>query len=114
MGERAGRTVESSFSRLRLVVAVPEANVGGIVRGGHVSLTVPAYSGQTFSGVVARMSPALDPTTRTMSVELDVQNPRGLLSPGMYPEVAWPARAQGEDLLEPHTSVVTTTERTCR
>jgi membrane fusion protein (multidrug efflux system) len=99
-------------SRLRLVVAVPEANVAGIVRGGHVSFTVPAYSGQAFSGVVARMSPALDPKTRTMSVELDVQNARGLLSPGMYPEVSWPVRGQGAALLVPATSVVTTTERT--
>jgi RND family efflux transporter MFP subunit len=99
-------------SRLRLVIAVPETNVAGIVRGGHVNFNVPAYSGQTFSGVVARMSPALDPKTRTMSVELDVQNARGLLSPGMYPEVSWPVRGQGEALLVPRASVVTTTERT--
>jgi membrane fusion protein (multidrug efflux system) len=99
-------------SRLRLVVAVPETNVGGIVRGGRVNFSVPAYSGQTFSGVLARVSPALDPKTRTMSVELDVQNPRGLLSPGMYPEVSWPVHSQGEALLVPRTSVVTTTERT--
>jgi hypothetical protein len=46
-----------------------------------------------------------------MSVELDVQNPRGLLSPGMYPEVSWPVRGQGAALLVPRTSVVTTTER---
>jgi len=99
-------------SRLRLVIAVPETNVAGIVRGGHVNFTVPAYSGQTFSGVVARISPALDAKTRTMSVELDVQNPRGVLSPGMYPEVSWPVRGQGAALLVPATSVVTTTERT--
>lgn len=99
-------------SRLRLVIAVPETNVAGIVRGGHVNFTVPAHSGQTFSGVVARTSPALDAKTRTMSVELDVQNLRGLLSPGMYPEVSWPVRGQGAALLVPATSVVTTTERT--
>ena len=111
-GNADGLLELQQVSRLRLVVAVPEANVGGIVHGGHVNFTVAAYSGQTFSGVVARMSPALDPKTRTMSVELDVQNARGLLSPGMYPEVSWPVRAQGEALLVPRTSVVTTTERT--
>ncbi|HEY6393265.1 MAG TPA: efflux RND transporter periplasmic adaptor subunit, partial [Bryobacteraceae bacterium] len=98
-------------ARLRLVVAVPETNVAGIVRGGHVSFTVPAYSGRTFSGVVARVSPAIDAKTRTMAVELDVQNGRGLLSPGMYPEVSWPVRGLAA-LLVPATSVVTTTERT--
>ena len=45
-------------SRLRLVVAVPETNVASVVRGGHVTFTVPAHSGQTFSGVVARISPS--------------------------------------------------------
>lgn len=99
-------------SRLRLVVAVPETNVAGVVRGGHVNFTVPAYSGQTFSGVVARISRALDPKTRTMAVELDVQNGKGLLSPGMYPEVSWPVHTQSVALMVPPTSVVTTTERT--
>src|SRR6266852_4154852 len=64
----------------------------------HVNFTVPAYSGRTFSGVVARMSPALDPKTPMMAVELDVQNARGLLPPGMYPEVSWPVRSQWEAL----------------
>jgi membrane fusion protein (multidrug efflux system) len=47
-----------------------------------------------------------------VSPELDVQNARGLLSPGKYPEVSWPVRSQGEALLVPRTSVVTTTEWT--
>ena len=38
-------------SRLRLVVAVPEALVGGIVKGAAVPFTVPAYPGETFYGV---------------------------------------------------------------
>ncbi|PYT19692.1 MAG: efflux RND transporter periplasmic adaptor subunit, partial [Acidobacteria bacterium] len=41
-------------TRLRLVVAVPETDVGGIVNGSRVSFTVPAYPGQTFTGVVSR------------------------------------------------------------
>src|SRR3989449_8690749 len=43
-------------TRLRLVVAVPETDVGGIVNGSRVSFTVPAYPGQTFTGVVSRTS----------------------------------------------------------
>src|SRR5260370_11890585 len=112
-GNADGLLELQQVSRLRLVVAVPETNVGGIVRGGHVNFTVPAYSGQTFSGVVARMSPALDPKTPTNSVERYIHNPRRLLSPGMYPEVSWPLRIQREALLlVPRTSVATTTERT--
>ncbi|MGI8743350.1 MAG: efflux RND transporter periplasmic adaptor subunit [Bryobacteraceae bacterium] len=111
-GTAEGLLELQQVSRLRLVVAVPEANATAIARGGRVQFTVPASPGQTFSGVVARISRALDPKTRTMPVELDVQNGRGLLAPGMYPQVSWPVHTQGAVLLVPSTSVVTTTERT--
>ena len=44
-------------SRLRLVVAVPEADVSGIEPGARVTFTVPAYPGETFSGPIARDRP---------------------------------------------------------
>lgn len=99
-------------SRLRLVVAVPEAHVGGIVRGARVPFMVPAYPQRTFTGAVARISHALDPKARAMAVELDVINRDGSLSPGMYPSVRWPVRRPHPALFVPKTSVVTTTERT--
>lgn len=99
------------ISRLRLVVAVPEEYVGGIVEGARVAFQVPAYPERTHSGTVARLSHALDKTTRTMAVELDVLNRDGSLAPGMYPTVKWPVRRSRAALLVPKTSVVTTTER---
>ncbi len=99
-------------ARLRLVVAVPEPSVGGIIRGARVAFTVPAYPGETFTGVVARISRVLDPKTRTMPVELDVVNSGGRLAPGMYPEVQWPARRARASLMVPPSAIVTTTERT--
>lgn len=99
-------------SRLRLLVAVPEAEVGGIVRGARVSFQAPAYPGETFSGVISRIGASMDPKTRTMPVELDVANPEGRLAPGMYPETTWPVRRRRPSLLVPPSSIVTTTERT--
>jgi membrane fusion protein (multidrug efflux system) len=104
--------VVQQVSHLRLVVAVPEENVGGIVRGARVEFRVPAYPNRTYAGTVARISQALDPKTRTMAVELDVFNRDSSLSPGMYPSVKWPIRGSRPSLLVPKTSVVTTTERT--
>ncbi|MEP6714177.1 MAG: efflux RND transporter periplasmic adaptor subunit [Terriglobia bacterium] len=104
--------VIQEISRLRLVVAVPEENVGGIIRGARVEFRVPAYPERTYAGTVARISHALDQKTRTMAVELDVFNRDGSLSPGMYPSVKWPLRRSRSVLLAPKTSVVTTTERT--
>jgi RND family efflux transporter MFP subunit len=100
------------LSRLRLVAAVPEEDVGGIVPGARVEFKVPAHPERTYSGTVARTAHVLDPKTRTMPVELDVANPDGTLSPGMYANVKWPVRRARPALLVPRTAVVTTTERT--
>jgi membrane fusion protein (multidrug efflux system) len=99
-------------SRLRLTVAVPEEDVGGIVSGAKVGFHVPAYPERAFTGTVARIPRVLDPKTRTMPVELDVPNADGALAPGMYPTVKWPVRRAHPALFVPRTSVVTTTERT--
>jgi membrane fusion protein (multidrug efflux system) len=99
-------------SRLRLVVPVPEEDVGGITREASVSFHVPAYPERNYSGTVARISHTLDPKTRSMAVELDVQNRDGALAPGMYPAVKWPVRRSHPALFVPAASVVTTTERT--
>jgi RND family efflux transporter MFP subunit len=104
--------VVQEIARLRLVVAVPEQNVGAIVKGTHVEFHVPAFPQRTYSGTVARIAHALDEKTRTMAVELDVFNRDGSLSPGMYPSVKWPVKRDKPSLLVPKTSVVTTTERT--
>jgi membrane fusion protein (multidrug efflux system) len=116
-GALAGGTAKPMFqleqtTRLRLVVSVPEVNVGGIVRGARVSFTVPAYPGETFSGAIARIAHSMDEKTRSMAVELDVSNPSSRLAPGMYPAVTWPVRSPKPSLLVPPSSIVTTTERT--
>jgi len=104
--------VIQQISRLRVVVPVPEENVGGIMAGARVEFSVPAYPTRPFSGTIARIAHALDQKTRTMSVELDVMNRDGALAPGMYPSVKWPVRSPRPELWVPKTSVVTTTERT--
>ncbi len=103
--------IVQQVSHLRLVVAVPEEDVGGIARGAKVEFRVPAYPERTYSGSVARSAHALDQKSRTMPVELDVFNSDGTLSPGMYPAVKWPVRHSRPTLFVPKTSVVTTTER---
>jgi membrane fusion protein, multidrug efflux system len=104
--------VIQQISHLRLVVPVPEEDVSGIVDGASVPFRVPAWPERTYSGVIARISHALDQKTRTMAIELDVMNRDGSLAPGMYPTVKWPVRRSRPALFVPKTSVVTTTERT--
>ncbi len=98
-------------AHLRLVVAVPEADVALISKGDRVSFTVPAYPGRTFQAEVARLSGAIDTKTRTMAVELDVPNPEHVLATGMYADITWIVRRPKPSLLVPPSSIVTTTER---
>ncbi len=104
--------VLQQISHLRVTVAVPEENVGGIAKGASVPFQVPAYPERNYSGTVARRAQSLDPKTRTMAVELDVMNSDQSLAPGMYATVKWPVRRMQPALYVPGTSVVTTTERT--
>jgi len=99
------------ISRLRLVVPVPEAYLESVRQGKKVAFTVPAHPGRTFAGLVARPSYAVQRETRTMPVELDVDNRAGQLAPGMYAEVSWPVTRSQESLFVPATAVVATTER---
>lgn len=99
-------------NRLRLVVAVPEADVGGISRGARVAFTVPAYPGEIFSGVISRVSRSLDPKTRSMAVELEVMNRNRHLASGMYPTVKWSVKRSKPSLLVPPTALATNSERT--
>ena len=97
---------------LRLIVPVPETYTGSVVRGMSAVFHVPARPGRNYTAKVARIPNALDPQSRAMMVELDVDNKDRSLAPGMYPTIDWPV-STGENLLfVPGTSVVTTTERT--
>ena len=100
-----------TVNRLRLVVPVPESEVGAIPRGVRVPFSVPAYPTETFNGTVSRIARSMDPKTRSMPVELDVANPNGRLAAGMYPSVKWPVHGNQKVLLVPLTSVVATSER---
>ena len=99
------------ISRLRLVVAVPEAELACVVKGTRVEFTVPAFPGETFTGSIARIGNSLDSKTRTMPVELDVNNPAKKLAPGMFPQVNWPSHRPHPSLFVPLSAVATTTEK---
>jgi RND family efflux transporter MFP subunit len=104
------RIVESN--RLRLVIPVPEAYTAGMTNGTSLHFTVAAYPGQTFTGTVSRISQSVDVSTRTMAVELDVNNTDGRLAPGTFCQVSWPVRRTAPSLLVPSGSVAATTGRT--
>ena len=69
---------------LRTYVNVPQSNSDSIHVGQTAQLTVSNVPGRKFAGTVARTANSLDPNSRTMLVEVQVQNKDGVLLPGMY------------------------------
>ena len=100
------------LTRHRLVVPVPEYDASGIPAGTPVNFSVPSFPGKTFTAPITRISGAVDIKTRTMPVELDVQDPKAQLEPGTYCDVAWPVRRAYSTLFVPPSAVANDLERT--
>jgi membrane fusion protein (multidrug efflux system) len=98
--------------RLRLVVPVPEAQVGDMKEGQQVSFTVPAYPAQIFKAPIKRISHQVDDKTRTMPVELDATNADGKLLPGSFTTVLWPVDRADPTLFAPASAVTTDQQHT--
>jgi RND family efflux transporter MFP subunit len=98
--------------RLRLVAPIPEAQVGEMKVGRQVSFTVPAYPGQIFNAPIRRISRAVDETSRTMPVELDVLNRDGKLAPGSFTSVSWPLERSYATLFVPASAVTSDQQHT--
>lgn len=74
-------------SVLRLRIDVPEQEIGQVKNGQGISLQTSAYPDRNFAGTVVRIAPSLNATSRTLSVEAEVDNPDGLLKPGQFATV---------------------------
>ncbi len=101
-----------SINRLRVVVPVPEAYVGGVQEGQQVSFNVPTYPGRKFHAPVARISNDIEQKTRTMQVELDFRNAGAQITPGTYTTVEWPIHRSYATLFVPSSAVTTDLQRT--
>jgi RND family efflux transporter MFP subunit len=74
----------AAVSRLRIYVSVPEADSAAARDGTPVSLTLEEYPGKTFTGIVTRNTDSIDQTTRTLKVEIDVENKQDQIKTGAY------------------------------
>jgi RND family efflux transporter MFP subunit len=72
---------------VRVFADVPETNAAAIRPGWAAEVQLYGPTGQTLRNTVTRIAGALDPTTRTMRVEIDLPNPDESVLPGMYAQV---------------------------
>ncbi len=74
-------------STLRIIVNVPQNLTRGVMPGLEAQIRVPQLPGRTFAGSVQRSSSALQTPSRTLTTEVDVPNPDGVLRAGLHTDV---------------------------
>ena len=94
------------IGRVRLVANVVEKDLKSLHSGNPTQVEVDAYPGERFTGRIARVSPVLDPTTRTAPIEVEIPNGDYRLKPGMYARVNISTGTKKDALVVPSNAVV--------
>jgi RND family efflux transporter MFP subunit len=74
----------AAVNKLRVYVAVPEIDSLAAQTGAKATLTLDEFPGETFTGTIVRDSDSIDSATRTLNVEVDVDNPQDRIKTGSY------------------------------
>ena len=91
---------------LRVFVNVPEDYTASIKPGVAAKLSIAGFPGRTFPGKVTRYAHAVDVNSRTMRTEIDIPNPGGILSPGVYASATFSLRAPVASLIVPANTLI--------
>jgi RND family efflux transporter MFP subunit len=99
------------LSTMLTVVNVPERDINKIGVGSSAKVTVDALAGEEFAGRVVRISPILDPQTRTAPVEIELENAGEHLKAEMFARVDLNLATEREVLLVPRDALVYRNDR---
>ncbi len=104
----AGTTIVTlqELDRLYVDVFLPQQNLSQIKVGQDVTTTVDAYPGKTFPGKITAINAKVDPTSRNVQVRATMDNPDGLLLPGMFGRVKIAIGASQQFITLPQTAIV--------
>jgi len=91
---------------LRVYVNVPEEYSQGTKVGMTADLSLAEFPGRKFQGKLVRTAEAINMTTRTLLIEIDVNNPTGELLTGSYAEVHLKVPTQASTLLLPVNTLI--------
>ena len=76
------------MERVKVEFNIPEKDMAKVSKGDEVRVKVDAYPDRTFNGEVTRLSPVVDPLTRSAYAEVTLANPHHELKPGMFAEIS--------------------------
>ena len=94
------------INRVRMVANVVERDLRRVAAGESARVEVDAFPGETFSGRIARVSPVLDPSTRTAQIEVEIPNDNFRLKPGMYARVTLTVEQRPNAMVVPSNALV--------
>jgi RND family efflux transporter MFP subunit len=95
-----------SIQTLRVYVNVPQDYSQTVKRGMKIALTFPEHAGKTYWGTLVRTADAIDPVSRTLLVEVDVDNRDGELMPGSLAQVHFKTPPAGPVFVVPSAALI--------
>ena len=97
--------VVQRINPVKIFINVSESLYSYVKKGMKVDVTLDALAEQTFEGKVSRITPSIDPQTRTFQVEVTVANGKEMIKPGMYARVTMNYGTR-QNIVVPDQSVV--------
>lgn len=95
-----------AIQTLRVYTNVPQAFSGSVKRGMKLDVSFSEYPGKVFQGTIERTADAIDPTTRTLLVEVDLDNRKGELFPGSLAQVHFKTAFVGQSYVVPIAALI--------
>jgi RND family efflux transporter MFP subunit len=95
-----------ALQTLRVYANLPQGYSSSVKRGEKIDLTFAEHAGKTYQGTLVRTADAIDPVSRTLLVEIDVDNRAGELLPGSLAEVHFKAPTGGLTFVVPVSALI--------
>jgi RND family efflux transporter MFP subunit len=95
-----------ALDTLRVYANVPQIYAQTVRRGMKIALTFPEYPGKTFWGTLVRTADAIDPASRTLLVEVDIDNRDRQLMPGALAQVHFETTPSGPKFVVPTSALI--------
>jgi RND family efflux transporter MFP subunit len=92
--------------RLRTYINVPQTDANSVHIGMQAGITLPDMPARVFPGTVTRTANSLDPSSRTLLAEVQLDNRSGVLMPGMYAQVNFETARSQPPMLIPDEAMV--------
>jgi RND family efflux transporter MFP subunit len=95
-----------AIQTLRVYANLPQIYSANVKRGAKIDLTFAEHAGKTYQGTLTRTADAIDPVSRTLLVEIDVDNRAGELLPGSLAQVHFKTPAAGPTFIVPAAALI--------